>query len=166
MKKEKKKQIINDLKDKFQTASAYALFSLLNLNAENLEFLRREAKKNKGLVQVTKKSLIYKSDSNFPFSDEEIKEPFAFLWSFDENLTAFKVLREIKKQEVELKILGGYFAQRKLKADEVLELANLPSREELLAKLVFQLKSSLSRLDFVLNNPLRKLIFILSSIKK
>ncbi|GBD34582.1 50S ribosomal protein L10 [bacterium HR35] len=166
MRKEKKQKIITDLKQKFETSSAYALFSLLNLSAENLEFLRREAKKNSGLVQVVKKTLVYKSNPEFSFSDEELKEPFAFLWSFDEDLKAFKVLNQIKKQEIEIKVLGGYFAKRKLTPNDVWELANLPSKEELLAKLLSRLNSPLFHLNLTLNSPLKNLILVLSAIKK
>lgn len=166
MKKEKKQEIISDLKQKFENSSAYALFSLLNLSAENLEFLRREAKKNNGLVQVVKKTLVYKINPEFSFADEELKEPFAFLWSFDEDLKVFKVFNQAKKQEIEIKILGGYFSKRKLSSKEVWELASLPSKEELLAKLLSQLKSPLFHLDLTLTSPLKKLVLILSAIKK
>ncbi len=49
---------------------------------------------------------------------------------------------------------------------EIEEIINLPSREELLQKLVSQLKNQIYRLHYNLSFPLRKLVLTLSSIKK
>jgi ribosomal protein L10 len=84
-------------------------------------------------LKIAKKTLIYKSNPEFPFSEEELKEPFGFLWLLDENLSALKTLKDYKKEE-KIKVLGGYFRGKNFPL-EILELVDLPSREELIPNL-------------------------------
>jgi len=163
--KKEKSKIIESLKTKFKKNPGYVIFSLLNLDGETLQTLRLQVKEKRGLIEVAKKTLIYRSNPEFPFSEEELKEPFGFLWLLDENLSALKTLKDYKKEE-KIKVLGGYFRGKKLSSRDIWELVDLPSREELISKLIFSLSLPLQRLTYDLKMPFSKLLLILSAIKK
>ncbi|MER3407243.1 MAG: 50S ribosomal protein L10 [Patescibacteria group bacterium] len=164
--KKDKEKIIQDLKNKFQTSSGFALISILNLSTEKIEKLRNLAKEKNNLFQVVKKTLIYKANPNFVFSDEELKQPFGLLWVFDENGLGFKILNELKNEGIELELLGGYFLSSKFDKKSIWEIVNLPTKEELIAKFIGVFKSPLLKLDLSLSFPIKKLILTLSAIKK
>ncbi len=163
--KKEKSKIIESLKTKFTKTPGYIIFSLLNLEGETLQTLRLQVKEKGGYIEVAKKTLIYKSNPEFPFKEEEIKEPFGFLWLSDENLSALKTLKDYKREE-KIKIFGGYFRGKKLSSSDVWDLVDLPSREELISKLIFYLSSPLQRLTYDLKMSFSKLLLILSAIKK
>jgi len=164
--KKEKEKILKDLVEKFKTAKGYLLISLLNLKNPEEKKLRDVLKENNSLFQVVKKTLVYKANPSFPFSDNELKLPFAFIWNFDNNLSGFISLKNLFKEGTKIEILGGYLYEKVLSKEEVLEIINLPSKEELLLKVLQNLKSQIYKLNYNLSFPLRKLILILSQIKK
>jgi len=161
-----KEKILKDLVEKFKSAKGYLLISLLNLKTPEQNEIRDVLKENNSLFQVVKKTLVYKANPNFPFSDSELKLPFAFIWNFDENLSGFLSLKNLFKEGIKIEILGGYLGEKVLSKEEVLEIINLPSKEELILKILQNLKNQLYRLSYALKFPLRKLTFVMSQIKK
>jgi large subunit ribosomal protein L10 len=164
--KKEKEKILKDLVEKFKSSKGYLLISLLNLKTAEQKKRRDILKENNSLFQVVKKTLVYKANPNFPFSDNELKLPFAFIWNFDENLSDFQSLKNLIKEGTKIEILKGYLEGRILSKEEVLEVINLPSKEELVLKILQNLKGQVYRLHYALEFPLRKLTFVLSQIKK
>ncbi len=164
--RKEKEKIVKDLVEKFKKTKGYLLVSLLNLNSYQQVKIKNLLKENNSLFQVVKKTLIYKANPEFPFSDEELKMPFALIWDFDENLGSLKALKELKNEGIELNIFSGYLWNRVFNKEEINQIINLPSKEELIKKLISNLKNQIYRLDFALNFPLKKLVFLLSKIKK
>lgn len=164
-KKKDKKQLLTNLIEKFNKSKGYVLFSLLGLEASLINSFRLKSKENQSLLEVPKKTLLYKANPNFPFEDNELKEPFAILWCFDEELRGIKIFKDFK-EETEIKIIGGVFFENKFKPEEVWEIINLPEKKVLEAKLLNVLSFPYLRLQFALNSPMKKLIFVLSAIKK
>ncbi len=164
--KKQKEEILKELVEKFKSASGYLLVNLTGLRADVEKKLRDSLKSNNSLFEVVKKTLIYKANPQFPFSDEEIKFPFAFIWNFDENLSAFRTLKTLEKQGIQIQIAKAYLEGKVLTEEEIKELINLPSKEELQVKLVQILKSQFYRLHFSLTFPMKKFLVLMSAIKK
>ncbi len=61
--------------------------------------------------------------------------------------------------------LGGYIKDEFLQANTMIELAKLPSKEELLARLVGSLRAPISNFQMLLKEPSQRLIFALKAIK-
>ncbi|GIW65205.1 MAG: 50S ribosomal protein L10 [Candidatus Parcubacteria bacterium] len=163
--KEEKKRILEDLKNKFNQATGYILVNLLNLSTKDQKKVKDVLKQNNSLFQVTKKTLVYKANPNFPISEETIKFPLGFIWNFDDSISAFRSLKAIKKDGVNLSVISGYLNGKVLTKEEVWELAQLPSKEELIQKSITGLKTPIFSLVFSLKSSLQKLILILSQIK-
>lgn len=165
-KRKNKKELLTNLIQKFKQTKGFVLFSLLNLEASSLNNLRIKVKEVGDLIEVPKKTILYKANPNFPFLDEELKEPFAILWLYNDDLLSLKVLKDFKEENVEIKILGGVLEESKLLPQNIWELANLPGKDILRAKLLSALSSPLFRLQFTLNSPIKNLLLVLSAIKK
>ena len=164
--KKDKQKIVQDLAEKFKKARGYLIVNLLNLNSQSQTKLRNLLKENDALFQVVKKNLIYKAYPDFPFNDEELKTPFAFIWNLSSELKIFPVLKKIKTEGLQIEILKGYLWDKILSSKEIEEIINLPSKEELISKFIFSLKRQIYQFNFALSSPLNKLILILSNIKK
>lgn len=164
--KKEKEKILKDLVEKFQSSTGYLLINILNFKTQSQKKIRDVLKENNSLFQVAKKKLVYKANPNFPFTDEELKTPFAFIWSFDENLSGILALKNLKKEGIEFEILRGYLWGKSFSKEEIEAIINLPSREELIIKVLQNLKGQFYRLNYDLKFPLQKLILVLSSIKK
>jgi len=164
-KKKNKTELLNNLILRFKESKGYVLFSLLGLDALTLNNLRLRVKENSDFIEVPKKTLIYKANPDFPFSDNELREPFGILWLNSNNFSSLKIFKELK-EEKEIKILGGVIFQNKYSSQEIWEIVDLPSEEELRAKLVYLLSAPLRKTVFSLNFPLTKLVLTLSAIKK
>lgn len=163
--KQVKKKILEDLKSKFSQANGYILVNLLNLKAQDQKKARDFFKKNEAIFQVTKKTLIYKAKPDFPLEEDKLKFPLAFIWNFDDSISAFRVLNNLKKIGINLNVFSGFLNGRVLDKNEVWQLSQLPSREDLIQKLTGILKFQLSRFVYDLKSPLQKLTYILSQIK-
>jgi len=164
--KKDKEKIIKDLVEKFNSCYGYFLINLLNFKTPDLKKIRDVLKENNAILKVVKKTLIYKANPNFPFKDEELKLPFAIVYNFDKNLSGFRSLKNLFKEGLQIQIIKGFLDEKILSKEEVLEIINLPSKEELIMKSIQSIKSPIFKLHNTLNFPLKKLIFILSQIKK
>jgi len=165
--RKEKEKLIQKLKEEFERAKSFILLDLTGLKADIEKALRDLLKESGCQFEVVKKNLIYKANKDFPFNEEELKRPFAILWDFQDGLKVFHSLRLSKKNfDFNFNVLAGYFAGQKLSEKEVWQIAELPSREELLSKLLGSLLALPQRLAFSLRFPLNKLHFALSAIKK
>ncbi len=164
--KKDKEKIIKDLTEKFKSAKGFLILNLLNLNTQTQNKLKNLLKEKNSLFQVAKKTLVYKANPDFPFKDEELKFPFGFIWDFEENFPSLSVLKKLKEEGINLEILKGYLWNKIFSQKEIEEIINLPSKEELLTKLIHNLKGQIDKFNFSLSFPLRKLILVLSKIKK
>ena len=83
--------------------------------------------------------------------DDELKGPSAIAFVHGDPVAVAKGLRAFAKAHPLLVIKGGYFDGAALTADEVNKLADLESREVLLAKLAGAMKASLTKAAYVFN---------------
>ena len=84
----------------------------------------------------------------------------------DDAISCTKSIVKFEKETETFKIQGALFEGEKISLDRLKEIAALPSREELLAKIVGGLQSPIYGIVFVLKENLRKLTSLLSEISK
>ena len=78
--RKEKEKIVKDLVEKFKRTKGYLLVSLLNLNSYQQVKIKNLLKENNSLFQVVKKTLIYKANPEFPFSDEELNKSLTMIF--------------------------------------------------------------------------------------
>ena len=76
-----------------------------------------------------------------------------------------KVIKNFRKENSKPEIKGGVVEGKKINADEVDQLAKLPSKEILYAMLLGTLQAPMSQLVGVMNNKLSSLVYVLEAVR-
>ena len=168
--KEKKQKSIDDIKEKISRHKSIIFADFSKVNSKDLFSLRKQLKQAGCLLKVGKKTLIRIAlgQSNISFWNrikEHIPGQLALVFGIEDEIAPARVSHQFTKTNENFKILGGIFEHRFIEKSKVLELAILPSREELLAKMVGSLASPISGFQTVLQGNIKGLITVLSKIK-
>ena len=178
--KAKKEEILDDLRDKVARQKGMILVGITGLKVKDLSDLRKKLKAGDGNLKVIKKTLIEKvfkeenliggeskdSSSSSIFDKEEMKTEIALAFGFKDEIGTAKTVYQAGLANKKLKILGGFINNEFNEAELIIALAKLPSKEELLAKLVGSLSAPVSNFVYALNYNIKGLVYILSLIKK
>ncbi|MGN9906124.1 50S ribosomal protein L10 [Phytohabitans sp. LJ34] len=148
---------VAELTEHFRKAEATVLTEYRGLTVAQLTQLRRSLGQT-ATYSVAKNTLAKRAatDAGISGLDELFSGPTALTFVSGDVVEAAKGLREFAKANPALIIKGGVFEGRAISADEVKKLADLESREVLLAKLAGAMKANLSKAAAVLQAPLTK----------
>jgi large subunit ribosomal protein L10 len=166
--KTQKQEILDDLKDKIAKQKAMILVGITGLKVKDVSGLRKKLKAADGNLKVIKKTLIEKAfkENKLDFDKNKYKEEMAVAFGFKDEIVPAKTVYQAGLANEKLKILGGFIDNEFNEAESIIALAKLPSREELLAKLVGSLSAPVSNFVYALNYNIKGLVHILSLIKK
>ena len=129
-----------------------------------MEALRAALRANGVKYRVSKNTLarIAADEVGRPEIKEVINGPCGFVVGVGDPAAAAKALVDhVKGNRVNLKILGGVLQGRVISSTAVVDLANLPSREVLLSRLLGQMNAPITGLVIVLSGPARSLAIVL-----
>lgn len=165
--KEQKTQIIDNLKDKLARKKAIVLLNFRGLKVEESEELRKLLREKQIDLAVTKNTLlkIILNEKGISVADDVLSQPLALAFSYDDEVVISKEISLFAKEHEALEILGGILDEGYVSSDVIEKLAKLPSREELLAKLVGSIASPLSGMVNVLSGNIRGLVNVLMQYK-
>ena len=124
------------------------------LSVSAMTGLRRSLREKNVQFRIIKNTLAYRAAdaAGRPAFKEIVEGPTAFAFSYGEPTDPAKALVEfIRATRSPLKIRGGILGDRILTLEEVNNLATLPSKEELIARLMGQLNAPAAGLVYVLN---------------
>ncbi len=165
--KEQKQKIVEKLAEDFKKQKSVVFIDYKGLKVKDMNDLRKKIKQENGKLEASKKTLLNLAAKKTGFDlGENFPGQVALVFSFDDSLKSIRETYTLSQKNENLKILAGIFEGKLIKGGEVTMLAQLPGREELLAKLVGSIASPMSGLLNALQGNLRSLVFILSSIKK
>jgi len=165
--KAQKQKIIADLKDKIAKQKAMVLIGITGLKVKDISDLRKKLKTEEGNLKVVKKTLIEKAfkENNLEFDKNKYKEEIALVFGFKDEILPAKTVYQFGLANEKLKILGGFLEGKFKEAEEIIALAQLPTKEGLLAKLVGSIASPISGLINVLQGNIKGLITVLARAK-
>lgn len=167
--KEKKAVTLKELNDKFGRAKAVYFADYRGLTVKKAVDLRKKLRKA-GIDYMVSKKTLYRlalKNNNLPEApDEVLAGPVGAVFGYDDVVTPVKLMHEFSKDaESKFVILGGLVDGKFVGKAEAKALALLPSREELLAKLVGSLKAPISGFHGVLAGVLRKFVYGLAAVR-
>lgn len=176
MPSQKNVSAVKDLESKLMGAQAVYLADYAGLTVKEQTMLRDKVREAGGelviaknrLLKIAIKNTLYEQDGLPREFEEFLRGPSATLFATGDPIAPLKALVDFaKKQEQELpKVKSGILDKKVLSITEVLQLAALPSRQELLAKLLSTLSNPARNLVSVLSAPTRNLVYALSAIKE
>ncbi|MEH1092168.1 50S ribosomal protein L10 [Micromonospora sp. CPCC 205739] len=148
---------VAELTESFRNAGAAVLTEYRGLTVSQLTQLRRSLGKETTYT-VAKNTLAKRAATEAGISglDELFTGPTALTFVSGDVVEAAKGLRDFAKANPKLVIKGGVFEGKAISAAEVTKLADLESREVLLAKLAGAMKGNLSKAAALFQAPLSK----------
>lgn len=166
--KKQKQQIVEDLTKKISKTKSVVLVEFTGTNTAQIGEVRRELKKNDAELKVAKKTLVNLAleKNNFKIDLDQFKTQVAVALGYGDEVSAIKVLDKISKKTKTLKMLAGLVGKDYFDQKSILALAKVPSRDELLAKLVGTISTPISGFANVLQGNIRGLVQVLGQIKK
>ncbi len=174
--KAKKTDQLQALEDKFKNAKGVAFVKFSGLLVDEAQAIRRSLREQGMSYTVIKKTLIELAAKNTKlaeFASGDLDGSVAVIVSSDDEIAPASVIKKLKKDYVDRKskkskldFAGAVFEGRFLDAAAATELANIPSREESLGKIVGMLKSGPQKLHGVFNSGFQKMYNVLENAEK
>ena len=168
MNKESKQQVVTELHEKLQRAKAVFLADFRGMNVGKATELRNELRKAAVEYKVVKNTLL---DLASRETDKESLKPFfvgptAVALSYDDPVAAAKVLSKFaKEQQATFKLKAGVLTGKAISVSDIQSLADLPSREVLLAKLLGSMQAPTANFVSVLAAVPGSFVRVLAAIK-
>jgi len=162
-----KEQVVAELAAKLAATKATFLADYRGLSVEQANKLRGEIRKAGSEYQVVKNTLLrlaVKDTSAAPL-DEFLKGPSAITIAGEDPVAPAKVLSDFAKAVPHFELKGGTLSGKRLSVADIKALADLPSREVLLAKMLGSLNAPASNFVGVLAAIPRSLVQVLAAIK-
>lgn len=172
--KQQKEQIISDLVDKIGKSKSMVFVNFDKVSVSEIEEFRKLCRENKIDYSVAKKTLLKIAMEKGGYNE---LDPLTFengvgtLFGYDDEVAPAKIVDKFSKDHENLKMISGILSsnpsgQRYLGLDQMKALAKIPSKQELLAKLVGSLNSPISGFVGVLSGTLRSFVGVLNAVKE
>jgi large subunit ribosomal protein L10 len=157
--KEQKQQQFEQLRDDLSSVTTLFLMQNHGLNVNQVNELRNKVRESDAFYKVYKNSVVklaVEGTSLEPLG-EHLQGPNAIAFTNGDGVALAKVLKEFAKAHPAFSFRKGFLEGQMLDAEEAVKLAELPSKDELIQRLVCLLQSPIRRLAVALNAPVQQL---------
>ncbi len=164
-----KQDDLKKLTDQLGRMKSVVLATSSGVKVSDVTMLRRQMRSETAEYVVIKKTLLARAlkDAGIDYPGlADLKEGIALAFGFADEVAPAKLLSDFRKDHETVNFLGGIVGGTVYSAAEVQALAKLPSRQELLAKLVGSLAAPLSGFVRVAAGPLRGFLTVLDAKAK
>lgn len=165
--KEKKKKMLTELEDKLASAKAAVFVEYAGTKVAPMQELRKTMREQHVSLRVTKNTLLRKAleKNNLKIDDAILDKSLSVAFDEKDEVAPAKILYEKAKEVETLKILGALVNGEFYGPEMVAQLAQMPSREQLLGQVVGTIGAPISGFVNVLSGNLRGLINVLNQYK-
>jgi large subunit ribosomal protein L10 len=164
LKRADKEQLVNEMAESLNKAKTVILVNYQGLKVKEIQELKKNLREQGVGFQVVKNTLfkIALKNNGIGFDESVLDQPVAVVWGLTDEVLPAKITVEFGKTAEKMEIIGGLVNNQFADVNMIKQLAALPGREELYAKLVGTLNAPMSRLVNVLQGNLRGLVYILN----
>jgi large subunit ribosomal protein L10 len=150
-----KEQMVAEIKDRFARASSVILIDYRGLTVKELQELRGKLRESGSELRVYKNTLteIAMRELAMPDLGTLLEGPSGFTFTYGDPVAPAKALVAFAKEHAALEVKGGFIERAITDASGVKALAALPSREELIAKLLGTMQNPTASFVRVLAGP-------------
>ena len=164
--KEQKRAQSDALRETFTDVNTLFLINNAGLSVNDVNVIRNQVREVEGTFKVVKHSVVRLAIEG---TDKEalgphLTGPKVLAFTSGDGVALAKVLRDFIKDHPTLSFEEAYMEGELLGAKDAERIADLPSREELIAKLLYVLQSPMRRLAVALNSPVQKFVSALSQV--
>ena len=162
-----KSEKIDAIKSKIEKAQVAIVTEYKGFSVEEITNLRREIQKDGGDYMVTKNTLakIAVKGTQYEPLTEKLSGPIALAFGFSDPVSPAKALTKFIKENKKGEILGAVLDGKLLSIEETKALANLPSKEELYAKMLGSINSPASGIVGCVNGVMASLTRAIAAVR-
>ncbi len=166
--REQKETIIKDLTERVSKMKGAVLVNYKGISVVQSQDLRNKLREQDAGLAIVKNRLlkIALKENNLDCPDEIFKGPVAIAFGFQDEISPAKIVKKFKKENKILDILGGFFDDKFAEEDMVKKMADVPLREESLAKFVYVINAPVSGFVNVLRGNITGLVNVLNQVKE
>jgi len=162
-----KSEKIDAIKSKVEKAQVALVTEYKGYTVEEITNLRRELQKQGGDYMVTKNTLakVAIKGTQYEAMTDLMKGPIAIAFGFDDQVSPAKVVSKFIKDTKKGEILGAVLDGKLLSVEETKALANLPSKEELYAKMLGSINSPATGITLGINGVMAALTRAVAAVR-
>ncbi len=163
-----KQEKIEAMKENFAKAKVAVVTEYRGLSVEEITKLRRALQKENSDYMVTKNTLakVASKGTQFEVLEEVLKGPVAIAFGFADEVAPAKVLKKFIKESKKGQIIAAAMDGKLLNAKETEVLADLPSKEELYAKMLGCINSPATGIAGAVNAVMSGLVRAMDQVAK
>lgn len=146
LKRSDKEEIIASLKKDFEASKGIFLTNLIGISSNDAVALRKEIRDVSGKVVVTRNTLFQKAAAG-TYAEKlmsTLKGPSALAFAFEDAAAVAKCLKKAGENFELVQLKGGFLEGKELSMNEVKQLADLPSKEQMLGTLLATFNAPIS----------------------
>lgn len=161
-------KLVNRIKDNAEENNSLFLLSYSQLDGTQTNELRKNLKQAGAQMFVAKNTIAKKALNDIDKGElaEQVEGQTAFVWGNTDSVEISKIIVKFTKDFEQVTIQGGLLDESILKTEDVKKLADLPSKDVLLATLLGTIQAPVSRLMSALNAKSRDLLSILKQLSE
>ena len=163
---EAKKVVVQEITDKIKSAKSVVFVDYNKLTVAEVSQLRNECKKSNSEYKVYKNTLVRKAFNDLGFNqfDADLNGPTAVVFANDETSAAKVMLKASKDYQDKIVIKSAFVDNSYVDKDGVKALATMPSKEELIAKMLGSMQAPVANFAGVLSNLMSGIVRVLNGI--
>ncbi len=163
---EAKKVVVEEIKEKIQNAKSVVFVKFNGLTVAEDTELRREFRKNNVEYKVLKNTLIRRAfnDMGITDFDADLNGPTSVAFGADETGASKVIVEAVKKYQDKVSIKSAFVDGGKVDEAGVKALAAMPSKEQLVAKMLGSLQAPIANFVGVLSAMPRSLVIALNAV--
>ena len=168
MRKAQKEELVAEFEELLRESRHFVISGYRGLDVKDMIQLRRAIRGSGGEFRVVKKSLFRRALGEGERSglSEHMEGPVAVTFVSDNPMPVLQEMQTFARTHQQLDFKGGWVDDEMLDGDQLAELASLPPREELLARLLASLSGPLTQLVGVLQAVPRDFVLTLDALAK
>jgi large subunit ribosomal protein L10 len=167
--KEQKAEQVDEIAERLKKAKVAVLTDYRGLTVSQLQDLRTRLRGGDVEYRVVKNTLARRAAeaAGVPALQPELKGPVAIAFGYDDLGLPARLINEfVRATRLKLEVVGGLVEGRVFSPAQVKQLADLPSRESLIAQLLGTLQSPVGQLVGIMQTPVQQLIGVLNAYKE
>ncbi|MDD3046422.1 MAG: 50S ribosomal protein L10 [Candidatus Pacebacteria bacterium] len=165
--KEKKQEIIKELKDKIDLQKSAVFIDYAGTNVKDLTKLRKELRAQGNELRIAKKTLLNRAfeEKEVAVNVRDLEGQVAVVFGFEDEISPSKNVYQFSKTHETIKMVGGILEGTFYGASEMIKIAELPSKQQLLGSLVGTLNAPVTSFAHVLSGTISQFVQALSQIR-
>lgn len=147
---------VKELSQKVQKSASITFFEYKGLSSNAMNELRRAAKEASAEVTVAKNTLVKIALGNLKPAKDDLKEQTGVLFAFGDSISPVKALFDFAKKFASLTIKGAFIDGSYYEPHQVNQIGALPSKNDLLAKMLAGFKQPVTNFVYALSAIVKK----------